>query len=182
MPPFFTGCPTCHPEGRFPRPLKRGVSVTRDAGLCLQVAGSGLCLWLYWDSQAMPLLPKSVVLHLDCTCSLLPCDEGTGTSNNSAGMLRVGIPFGKPRARNTYTAPQTFQMLSLELRLPQGSVKLQSLPSLQTMMGSHEKNVLISWLVHDISTGIQDELLTKGPSHKGTRESLRPRISAGLLE
>lgn len=37
------------------------------------------------------------------------------------------------------------------------------------MMGGHEKNVLISWLVHDISTGIQDELLTKGPSHKGTR-------------
>jgi len=98
-------------KGWFPRPLKRGVSVTGDAELCPQIAGLGLCsvrpqlsLGLSWHRQAMPHLPRSVVLRPDSTCGYPPCRQQTVTSNNSTAVLRLFSPFGKPRAGDNCTA------------------------------------------------------------------------------
>lgn len=146
--------------------------MSQDAGLCLPVADSGLCLWLYWESLAMPFLHQHAVLRLDSTCSLPLWDVGIVTSNNSAGMLRVGIPFGKPRARGEYNTPWITAMLSSELRFPQCSVKLfQSLPSLQTLMGSQETSTWISWLVQ---TFLQGPRMNCCRSAQVTREPERP--------
>lgn len=153
-PPSFTACPPLSPTKPVPKASEEGCLCHKMLGSACPVADSGLCLWLYWESLAMPFLPQHALLRLDSTCSLPLWDVGIVTSNNSAGMLRGGIPFGKPRARGEYNAPWTTAMLSSELRFPQCSVKLfQSLPSLQTLMGSQENSTRISWLVQTFLQG-----------------------------
>lgn len=104
------------------------------------------------------------------------------TSNKWAGMLRVAIPFGKPRAGGKYSTCETAEMLGSELGFPRCSVKLfQNLPSLQTLWGGHENNIRIFWLVPDLSTGTQDELLSKVPKCQGSQMVLETKGFTGVV-
>lgn len=78
-------------------------------------------------------------------------------SNNSAGMPRVCILFGKPRVRITTVLPSPFRTEAPTVL----SETPQSLPSLKNRTEAMRIPQLISWLVQARSTGIQDELLEK---------------------
>lgn len=88
--------------------LWKGVFLSQDMlGSAYKLLVQASCLGLQWDCLFYPRV--CVVLPLESTRSLPSCDEGVLTSNNSAGMLRVCILFGKPRARITTVLPSLFR-------------------------------------------------------------------------